>query len=570
MVDSNGSQEITNMAEAMERIERDDSFVGNPKKGSLISVEVVETHDNELVVEFGAKSEGMIQREQLVKALSEYKPGDKIDGVITYINEDDGIIRISEKQRAMREVLNNLKTYQKDGTVIKGVIQSKNKGGYVVKIFGVMQAFLPTSHSMLDKNADVEGMELDFEIIDLRYRRRGTPPNVVLSRKKLQQKIISEFMETISEGKVVEGRVEGIEKFGVFVDLGPVTGLIPRSELTYDRELEPAEVVDINDPINVVVLKVDEKSNKITLSRKKLQPDPWTGIEAKYPVGSRVKGEVIRILPFGFVVKIEPGLEGLVHTSEIFWTNRRMDIRAVVQEGEQVEVEVIGIDKDKRKVSLSLKKVKGNPWEDVAKKFPVGQIFDAKVVKILPSGLIAELEDGISGFVHVTELSWNFLDNIEDSYKVGDAVKVYVMEVLPEEQRIRLSIRSVIEDPWKKASDELNKGDAVTGKVVRLSNTGATVMLDEYNIEAFLPVSQISVQRVEKPEDVLNIGDEVNAKVVRTVYEPEKERRNMVISIKQKETDAEKNDYQQYMDSDQSGVTLAEKMKQKEEEKEEE
>jgi len=562
MVDGKDGQEITNMEEVMEELERSDTFLADPKKGSLVSVQVWEVHDNELLVKSGGKSEGMISKDDLVKDISEYQPGDQLDGIITYINEEDGHIKISEKKRVLKEILNNLKDYHAQGTPVKGKIIAKNKGGYVVKLFGVLQAFLPTSHSMLEKNADAEGMEMEFEIIDLRYRRKGSP-NIVLSRKNIQQKVIDKFMGTVSEGKVVEGKVEGIEKFGVFVDLGPITGLIPRSELTYDRELEPKDVVDIGDPVNVLVLRIDKKSNKVTLSRKRLQPDPWTGIEAKHPLGSKVKGEVIRILPFGFVVKIEPGLEGLVHTSEIFWTNRRMDIRAVVQEGEQVEVEVIGIDKEKRKLSLSLKKVKGNPWEDVEKRFPVGKILDAKVVKILPSGLIAELEEGISGFVHVTEMSWNFLDNIEDAYSIGDDVKVSVMEVLPDEQRIRLSIRNITQDPWKRASEELNKGDEVKGKVVRMTNTGATVMLDDYNIEAFLPVSQISVQRVEKPEDVLKVSDEVDAKVVRTVYEPEKERRNMVISIKQKEVDEEKNDYQQYMDKDESTVTMHELMKEK-------
>lgn len=562
MVDGKDGQEITNMEEVMEELERSDTFLADPKKGSLVSVQVWEVHDNELLVKSGGKSEGMISKDDLVKDISEYQPGDQLDGIITYINEEDGHIKISEKKRVLKEILNNLKDYHAQGTPVKGKIIAKNKGGYVVKLFGVLQAFLPTSHSMLEKNADAEGMEMEFEIIDLKYRRKGSP-NIVLSRKNIQQKVIDKFMGTVSEGKVVEGKVEGIEKFGVFVDLGPITGLIPRSELTYDRELEPKDVVDIGDPVNVLVLRIDKKSNKVTLSRKRLQPDPWTGIEAKHPLGSKVKGEVIRILPFGFVVKIEPGLEGLVHTSEIFWTNRRMDIRAVVQEGEQVEVEVIGIDKEKRKLSLSLKKVKGNPWEDVEKRFPVGKALDAKVVKILPSGLIAELEEGISGFVHVTEMSWNFLDNIEDAYSIGDDVKVSVMEVLPDEQRIRLSIRNITQDPWKRASEELNKGDEVKGKVVRMTNTGATVMLDEYNIEAFLPVSQISVQRVEKPEDVLKVGDEVDAKVVRTVYEPEKERRNMVISIKQKEVDEEKNDYQQYMDKDESTVTMHELMKEK-------
>src|SRR6056297_3145246 len=468
MVDGKDGQEITNMEEVMEELERSETFLADPKKGSLVTVQVWEVHDNELLVKSGGKSEGLIAKEDLVKDISEYQPGDQLDGIITYINEEDGHIKISEKKRVMKEILNNLKDYHKNETPVKGTIVAKNKGGYVVKLFGVLQAFLPASHSMLDRNADVEGQEMEFEIIDLRYRRKGNP-NIVLSRKKLQQKVIDEFLNKVSEGKVIEGTVEGIEKFGVFVDLGPVTGLIPRSELTYDRELNPREVVDLGDPIKAVVLRVDKKEEKVTLSRKELQPDPWKNVTEKYPVGSRVKGEVIRILPFGFVVKIEPGLEGLVHSSEIFWTNRRMDIRSIVDIGETVEVEVIGVDTDKRKMSLSLKRVKGNPWENVEEKFPIGEIFDARIVKILPSGVIAELDDDISGFVHVTELSWNFLDNIEDVYSVGDEVKVYVMEVLPEQQRIRLSIRKVTEDPWEKAHKDLKKGDEVKGKIVRLT-----------------------------------------------------------------------------------------------------
>jgi len=565
MAEKNGSPEITNMEEALEKLEQEDNFIGTPKKGANVSVHVLEAHGDELVVEIGAKSEGIIQNTELVNDIEEYAPGDSVKGVITYFNEEEGHIRISERKRAMKETLEKLKDYYNDKKPVQGKIVSRNKGGYLVSLFSVIQAFLPASQSMLRRNEKAEGLEMEFEIIDLKFRKRGRP-NIVLSRKKLHEKEISAFLDNIDEGKMVEGTVEGIEKFGVFVDLGPVTGLIPRSELTYDRELNPREVVDLGDPIKAIVLRVDKKEEKVTLSRKELQPDPWKNVTEKYPVGSRVKGEVIRILPFGFVVKIEPGLEGLVHSSEIFWTNRRMDIRSIVDIGETVEVEVIGVDTDKRKMSLSLKRVKGNPWENVEEKFPIGEVFDAKIVKILPSGVIAELDDDISGFVHVTELSWNFLDNIEDVYSVGDEVKVYVMEVLPEQQRIRLSIRKVTEDPWEKAHKELKKGDEVKGKIVRLTNTGAIVLLDDYNIEAFLPVSQISVDRVETPEDALNVGDEINANVVRTVYEPEKERRNMVISIKQKMLEEEKDDYKQYMDDDASRVTLDEIVKQKESE----
>jgi len=358
---------------------------------------------------------------------------------------------------------------------------------------------------------------------------------------------------------LVEGKIESIEEFGLFVDLGAVTALVPRSEISFERDIDPKKTFRSGQLIKGMVLKSDPERGKITLSIKAMQSDPWKNIEGEYSKGSVVKGIVTRILPFGFVVQIKPGLEGLVHASEIFWTKRRMDIRSVVEENQEVEVEILNLEPEKRKMSLSLKRVKGNPWEEVNERYPVGSIVKAKVAKILPNGLIAELEEGISGFVHVTELSWNFLDSIENSFSIEEEIEVYIMEVNTDQQRIRLSIRKVYEDPWKEIIKTLTKGSPITGKVIRLTNTGAIVLLDNYGVESFLPVSQISVERVEKPEDVLTVGDEIEAQVVRTVYEPEKERRNMVISIKQRLIDDEKDEFKDHMtDDNSSNLTIAE------------
>ncbi|HPE67985.1 MAG TPA: S1 RNA-binding domain-containing protein [Thermotogota bacterium] len=565
MVDGNENREISNMEEALQHMDEQQPLVVDLKKGAPVSVVVLEKHTNELVVEIGAKSEGTIPREQLVRPWEEYQANDKIEGVITYINEDDGQIVISERKYAFRSALEKVRKAFEEHTPVEGVIEGFNRGGFTVTLFNVLRAFLPSGQSMLKKSDSLIGQSYTLEVIDFKSRRRGAP-NIVVSRRKLFEAEIKEFFEKLQEGSILEGRVESIENFGIFVDLGKVTGLIPRSELSYDRSADPNDFASVGQKIKSMVLKASMEREKVTLSLKALQSDPWDNAEENYPAGKLVKGTVLRILPFGFVVKFDDGIEGLVHSSEIFWTRRRMDIHSVVQEGEQVEVEVLNLNLEKRKLSLSLKRVKGNPWEEIEKKFPVGKVVDAKVVKILPNGLIAELEEGVSGFVHVTELSWNFLDSIEEAFNVGDTVSVMVLEVSAEQQRMRLSIRKVDQDPWQKAVDSLRKGDSVTGQIMRLTNTGAVVLLDEYKIEAFLPVSQISQDRVEKPADVLNVGDTVKAQVVRTVYEPEKDRRNMVISIKQRLQDSDVEDYSQYMNADSSRVTMAEIVKQKEQE----
>ncbi|HPX98138.1 MAG TPA: S1 RNA-binding domain-containing protein, partial [Thermotogota bacterium] len=488
-----------------------------------------------------------------------------IDCVITYQNEEEGNIVLSEKKRSYRKALETVSEAFKTQATIKGIVHGKNRGGYTVRIFGVLDAFLPAGQAMFKRESDNMGKELDFEILDYKPRRRGVP-NIVISRRKLFEAEIEEFFNQTVEGSLVTGKVESITDFGAFIDIGPVVGLIPKSEISYEKDVDIRQFMEVGKRIETKVLKISPKREKITLSLKALQNDPWNNIEEKYPAGEMATGKVTKILPFGFVVRFEEGIEGLVHSSEIFWTKRRIDLRSIVEEGQEVEVEVLSANREKRKLNLSLKRVKGNPWENIVENYVVNQVYEAKIVKILPNGLIAELEEGVSGFVHITEISWNFLENIEETFTVNQVIPVRILEINLEQQRIKLSVRKVNKDPWEIAVRELKKGSQITGKVVKITNTGAIVLLDTYHIEAFLPVSQISSERIEKPSDVLQVGDQLEAVVVRTVYEPEKERRNMVISVKQKAIDQERAELREYMHSQDSGMTLEEKVKQKDQE----
>ena len=553
MVEGNENKEFQTMEEALEDF-GSEHFIGEPKRGLPLQVTVLEIHPTEILVEVGAKSEGIIPLEELVYPIARYKAGDKIDCIITYQNEEEGNIVLSERKRAYRKALETVSEAFKTQNTIKGVVQSKNRGGYTVRIFGVLDAFLPAGQAMFKREADNMGKELDFEILDYKPRRRGVP-NIVISRRKLFETEIEEFFNQTVEGSLVTGKVESITDFGAFIEIGPVVGLIPKSEISYEKDVDIHQFLEVGKRIETKVLKNSEERKSPGLKPKR----PWKiskSIGRAMATGKRAK---ILLWP---VVRLE---EGIAPGSN--WRcsdERRIDLRSIVEEGEGGKGRQL--QTGKRKLNLSLKRVKGNPWENIVEKYVVNQVYDAKIVKILPNGLIAELEEGISGFVHITEISWNFLENIEESFTVGQPISVKILDINVEQQRIKLSLRKVQSDPWETAVRELKKGSPITGQVVKLTNTGAIVLLDAYHIEAFLPVSQISSERIEKPSDVLKVGDQLEAVVVRTVFEPEKERRSMVISVKQKAIDQERAELREYMQNQSSETTMEEKVKQKDRE----
>ena len=544
-------EDITSMEDVVSHL---DGVAGAPKPGDVVKSKIIEISNNEIVLDLGGKFEGFISLEHLVKPISDYKLGEEIIARVSRVLEDEGRVLLTEKGYLLSKILADIeRSFNEGDRTVEGKIEGEIKGGYSVSIGGIVKGFLPYSQSMFRRNERVVGKQFKFYILDFQRRRRNY--NLVLSRKRLKELEVEKFMKKIEVGQEIEGTVESVRSIGVFVNLGPVTGFIPPSEISWDDSLRPRDVCKKNQRIKVKVINKDEAEGKVTLSLKRMTPDPWESVDEKYKVGDVVSGTVKKIFPFGFTVKLEPGVEGLVHISEIFWGSRRKNIRDVVRVNQRVNVEILKIDKKNRKISLSFKRAKGDPWENIEQRYPIGTKVKGRITKVLPIGVIVDIEDGVSGFVHVSELSWNFVDNVENLVEMDQEVECVVLSMDKEKRKLGLSLKRAREDPWKKVAEELRVGDKVSGEVVRMIDTGAFVMIDGYGIEAFLPVSQVSMDRVGKIEDILQIGQKIEAKIIRMVYNPENDTRNMVISMKQIQLEKEREEYEKYM-KEHAGSTL--------------
>ncbi|OQY09944.1 MAG: 30S ribosomal protein S1 [Marinitoga sp. 4572_148] len=365
----------------------------------------------------------------------------------------------------------------------------------------------------------------------LKNERRRRKINIVVSRRGLIEKHVEEFFNTHHLNTIVEGKVSGIKEFGLFVNLNPyVTALAPKSELSWDKKFDHTKEYKIGDKIKGVIIKLDKENKKVSISVKRLKDDPWENIEKKFPVESIVTGEVVEIFPFGFAIKLDEGVEGLVHESEIFWTGKGR-IEDVVNVGDLVKVKVLAIDKDKKKINLSYKQVLGDPWENIDEKIKEGDVVEGHVEKLLPNGIIIKLDNNLTGFSHVSELSWNFVDNVEDLFKEGDTVKVKVLHIDKENRKIKLSVKQTKENPWKIVSNELKKGDKVTGKVLKYVGKGAVILVDNYEVEAFIPKSKIELEENKNIEDVLKIGNQVEGEILSIEFENEEQKGSMIVSL---------------------------------------
>ncbi|BBE30464.1 ribosomal protein S1 [Tepiditoga spiralis] len=491
------------------------------KRGKLFKGEVVRIASDGIWVSLEATGDALVKSDELVKNISEYKIGDPISVVVTKTNDETGINSASER-RALGE---KLREEIKEGAVLKTKFEKRLEKGYQVLIGNAVRAFLPGSLSMLKPTDKMPENEMDMKVISVRGRR------IVVSRKDIIEEQQREIYENYKENMIVEGTVDSIKNFGAFVKLNDyVNALIPVSEISWDKNVNINEVLKIGSKVKGVIIRLDQDKKKISISLKQLKDNPWTNIEEKYPIDSVVTGIVTNIFPFGFTVKVESGVEGLVHESEVFWA-RRGKIKDVVSIGDKVEVKVLGINREKNRLSLSYKQVLGNPWEEIENKYNIGNVVGGKVEKVLPNGAIIKLEEGITGFVHVSELSWNFVDNVEEALNDGDNVKVKVLDIDKENQKMKLSIKQAIENPWKKVVNELKVGDYINGKVIRYAGTGAVVIVEDYNVEAFLPVKKVSYEKIEDIKNVLKIGDSLKAKVLDIEFENEEKKGNMVISV---------------------------------------
>jgi len=490
--------------------------IRNFEPGTILTGRIVGIHDNEVLVDVGYKSEGVVR----VTEFSENDPpevGKTVEVLLEAADDGTGQIVISKRKADRIRGWERIISEHKEGDVVTGVVMRKIKGGLLVDI-GV-PVFLPASQVDLRRPADIAdyiGMEIQAKILKIDEERR----NIVISRRQLLEERREEqkkkLLEELKVGDLRKGVVKNIADFGAFIDLGGIDGLLHITDMSWGRVSHPSEVVAIGDEIEVVVISIDHEREKVGLGLKQKTPSPWENIEEKYPVGSRVKGKVVNIVPYGAFVQLEEGVEGLVHISEMSWTRRIHQPSDVVAIGDIVEVVVLGINKEKEEISLGMKQVEPNPWEVAAEKYPPGAVVTGRVRNIVSYGAFVEIEEGIEGLLHVSDMSWTRrVNHPSEMLKKGDEIEVVILNVDPSRRRIALGLKQLREDPWEREIPEKYPvGSIVHGKVTKLASFGAFVEL-EPELEGLLHVSELSDEKVDNPAQVVSVGDELDLKIIK-------------------------------------------------------
>lgn len=504
----------------------------NVEEGRIVRGTIVQIHDSDVLVDIGYKSEGTIPLREFKTPNGEpleVNVGDPVDVFLENTEDENGLVVLSKEKADRIQIWEDITKAYEDGRVVEGKVCERIKGGLSVDI-GV-KAFLPGSQVDLRPIRNLEtliGETIRTKIIKLN-RRRG---NIVLSRRAIleeeRESARQETLANLEEGKVVNGVVKNITDYGVFIDLGGIDGLLHITDISWGRVNHPSELFQVGDEIDVVVLQFNQEEEKVSLGLKQKTPDPWETVAEKYPVGSRVSGKVVSITDYGAFVELETGIEGLVHISEMSWTKRVKHPSKVVSMGDIVEAIVLDLDVENRRISLGLKQIEPNPWAVVAEKYPPGSIVNGVVRNLTDFGAFIELEEGIDGLVHISDMSWTTrVKHPSEVLKKGEQVQAVLLNIDVEHERLSLGIKQLQTNPWEGIADTISVGDNVTGKVVRLTDFGAFIEL-ENGIEGLLHVSEISHQHVKKPEDVLEVGQEITAKVIKL----DEENRRIGLSIK--------------------------------------
>ncbi len=497
---------------------------GSIVKGTIVSI------DRDLVlVDAGLKSESAIPAAQFKNHAGELEVavGDEVDVALDSIEDGFGETILSREKAKRYESWVRLEKACEEQEIVKGLISGKVKGGFTVEVEGI-RAFLPGSLVDVRPIRDtthLEGKELEFKVIKLDQKRN----NVVVSRRAVIETENSaereELLANLEEGAEVKGIVKNLTDYGAFVDLGGLDGLLHITDMAWKRVKHPSEIVAVGDEIDVKVLKFDQEKNRVSLGLKQLGSDPWGDIAGRYPESSRLKGRVTNLTDYGCFVEIEDGIEGLVHVSEMDWTNKNIHPSKVVNLGDEVEVMVLEIDEERRRISLGLKQCKDNPWEVFAKSHNKGDRVSGSIKSITDFGIFIGLEGGIDGLVHLSDISWNVAgEEAVREFKKGDTIEAVVLQVDPERERISLGVKQMDSDPFSEYLEANKKGALVKGTVKDVDAKGATVELAA-DVEGYIRVSDISVERVEDASTVLNAGEEVEAKFVGV------DRKNRVISL---------------------------------------
>lgn len=486
----------------------------------IVTGKVLEIRGDDVVIDIGYKSEGVIKIDEWKEEGSDTPPpkaGDTVEVLLETVEGEDGTIALSYRKAKRQKEWNAVLEKHKEGDVVSGKVLKKIKGGLLVNI-GV-NVFLPASQVDIRRPQSIdEYIERTIECVILKIDEQRR--NIVVSRRKLiedRRKIQKEkLLAELSEGQIRKGIVKNIAEFGAFVDLGGIDGLLHITDMGWHRVTNPRDVVQIDQELEVYILHIDREKEKIALSLKHKTPSPWQNIETKYPIGQRFQGEVVNIMPYGAFVKLEPGIEGLVHISEMSWVKRIADPKELVQIGDKVEVQVLNINHDKKEISLGMKQCQSNPWGEVAKKYPPGTVISGVVRNLTNYGAFIEIEEGIDGLLHVSDMSYvRKVSNPSEVVQKGQKLTCVVLTVDQERKRVALGLKQMGNDPWETdIPARFQPGQKTRGKVTKLTNFGVFVEL-EPNLEGLLHISELSDDKIESPEEVVKVGDEVDVKVLR-------------------------------------------------------
>jgi small subunit ribosomal protein S1 len=533
-----------------ESLSKEDVFEGSVVKGKVVGIE-----KDLAVIDVGLKMEGRVPVREFAAPgkLSELKVGDEVEVYLERVENALGEAVLSRDKARREESWTRLEKMFEKGEKVGGVIFNKVKGGFTVDLDGAV-AFLPGSQVDIRPVRDIGPLmhqTQQFQILKM-DRRRG---NIVVSRRSVLEETRAEqradIVARLEEGQVIDGLVKNITDYGAFIDLGGIDGLLHVTDMAWRRVNHPSEILNVGDTVKVQIIRINPETQRISLGMKQLQADPWQSIETKYPVGTRVQGTVTNIADYGAFVELEPGVEGLIHVSEMSWTKKNVHPGKIVSTSQQVEVQVLEVDSNKRRISLGLKQTQENPWESFLAAHPKGSVVEGPIRNITEFGLFVGLDGGVDGMVHLSDLDWTRAgDEVIKDFKKGDVVKASVLDVDSQKERISLGIKQLSGDPID-ALGKYKKGDTVTCTVVAVQENGIEVKIADSDLIAFVKRSDLSRDRSEQRPDRFNVGDKVDA----AVTSMDKAARRITVSVKALEIAEEKQAVAQYGSSD-SGASL--------------
>lgn len=496
--------------------------------GNIVKGTIIEVRPKEVLVDIGYKSEGVISASEF-DDIKTVNVGDQIDVLIEKLEDKEGMVVLSKEKAEFKQNWERILSICNEGGTIAGKVKAVVKGGLLVNI-GV-EAFLPASQIDVStpKNlAQYVGNTYDFKVVKINQERQ----NIVLSRRELieqerlerRQKLLSEM----TPGDIRKGTVKNITDFGAFIDLNGIDGLLHITDMSWGRIGHPSELLKVGQDLDVVVLDINREKERVSLGLKQKLANPWDTIEEKYPVGAKVKGKVVNLVPYGAFVELEPGVEGLVHVTELSWTKRIAKPSDVLKPEQEIEAVVLGINREEQKISLGLRQLETNPWDKAQEKYPAGTRVKGKIRNLTSYGAFIELEEGLDGMIHVSDISWTRkINHPSEVLKKGDEVEAVVLEVDKANQRIAVGLKQLVQDPWENIDQLYKVGDLVTGQVTKLASFGAFIGL-QHEIDGLVHISQISEERVDKIKNVLKVGQEVTARVIKI----DKSDRRIGLSIK--------------------------------------